>query len=471
MTKLHVILCGSAGGRARAVLERSGIVGLRLSAARDSYDLPGIDPTDPPDMLIANGYYSEDPIFKNWRRRRSTTLQVIWIVKKRDARPRSEGDGEGIVLPESDLAALPYMVEFALREKGRPATDASERSAKPDEGPVRRIVGRSRAIQKVIASARKVLNVNSSVLVLGESGTGKELVASMVHRESARLNKPFVKVNCAAIPETLLESELFGIERRIATGVDRRIGKFEQAHGGTIFLDEIGDMTLFTQAKILRILQEKEFERVGGTESIRVDARIIAATNKDLSVEIAAGRFRSDLFYRLNVINIRIPPLRERREDIPDLVRHFVDTYSRENSLPRKKVPDDIMNVLMQYEWPGNVRELENAVERAVVIGDEDQIRRHDLPATILNALNLAPESPENPDSFNTRVADFERSLLIDALERCNWVQARAARKLGMSERSMWHLFKKYNLEELKAEGRGRRRGRRQNPMQERGTL
>lgn len=456
MSRLNIILCGTTALKTRSIIESWEGGEAHFSAARDSYHLPGIDLIPQPDVVIVDGIFFEDPIFRNWRKRRSPNLPIIWIVKNGDSRLRREGDGHLALLPESEIQSLPYMLSFVRSQKGSPAVLPGATSVPNEKRPAAPpIVGRSQAIRKVIASAKKVLNVNSSVLVLGESGTGKELIVSMVHMESNRLNKPFVKVNCAAIPETLLESELFGIERRIATNVDRRIGRFEQAHGGTIFLDEIGDMSMITQAKILRILQEKEFERVGGSESIRVDARIIAATNKDLPAEIAARRFRSDLFYRLNVINIRIPPLRERREDIPDLVRHFIELYRRENSLPAKKVPEDIMNILMRYDWPGNVRELENAMERAVVIGDGDEIRRQDIPVTILNALQLEPESPESPDSFHIQVAEFERGLLIEALDRCNWIQARAARKLGMSERSMWHLFKKYGLGEVKDDGRG----------------
>ncbi len=455
MAAIHIIICGYSAERIRSIIESREEIDGRFSIARDSYHLPGIDLATPLDVVIADGVFLEDPIFRNWRRRRSADLPVIWIVKKKETRLNGGGFGNQTALPESDLAALPFMLAIIqARKDARRELESSPSDLKPASAAPPPIIGRSKAIRKVIASAQKVLNVSSSVLILGESGTGKELVASMVHMESTRLNKPFVKVNCAAIPETLLESELFGIEKRIATGVDRRLGKFEQAHGGTVFLDEIGDMSLITQAKILRILQEKEFDRVGGTRSIRVDARIIAATNKDLPVEIAAGRFRSDLYYRLNVINIRIPPLRERREDVPDLVRHFIDLYRRENSLPPKEVPEDIMNILMRYDWPGNVRELENAIERAVVIGDGDEIRRQDLPSTILNALQLISKTPDNPDSFHVQIAEFERGLLIDALDRCNWIQARAARKLGMSERSMWHLFKKHKLEELKVNGR-----------------
>jgi transcriptional regulator with GAF, ATPase, and Fis domain len=259
-----------------------------------------------------------------------------------------------------------------------------------------------------------------------------------------------VKVNCAAIPETLLESELFGIEKNIATNVDKRIGKFEMADGGTIFLDEIGDMSLLTQSKVLRILQEREFERVGGTRSIRVRVRVIAATNKELDQEIRERRFREDLYYRLNVITIRIPPLRDRIEDIEPLVQYFIAHYSRLNGLPEKKISKGALEVLLRYRWPGNVRELENAVERAVVIGDGSVIRRRDLPASILRAIEENGSGNEGPMSYRRRVREFERSLLIGALEETGWVQAKAARRLGITERSMWHLFKKHGLEGAK---------------------
>ncbi len=313
------------------------------------------------------------------------------------------------------------------------------------------IVGDSRSMEQVRERIRRVSRFNSSVLLIGESGTGKEIVANAIHYNSPRRDRPFIKVNCAAIPESLLESELFGIERNVATGVDGRMGRFEMADGGTLFLDEIGDMSLPTQARILRVLQEREFERVGGKQVIRVDVRIIAATNKDLEKEIEARRFRNDLYYRLNVIVIALPPLAARPEDIDPLIDHFVEKFTRENGLPRKRVALPARMLLNQYDWPGNVRELEHCIERAVVMGEGPDIVEADLPPAILIWKELGGSSPDaGGEGGASRLADImrqvERRTVLNALERSGWVQARAARLLGISERSMWYRVKKLGL-------------------------
>ncbi|HET6372655.1 MAG TPA: PAS domain S-box protein [Candidatus Polarisedimenticolia bacterium] len=309
------------------------------------------------------------------------------------------------------------------------------------------LVGHSRVMEEVRERVRRVARFNSSVMIIGQSGTGKEIVANAIHYNSPRRQKPFVKVNCAAIPEDLLESELFGIERNVATGVDGRIGRFEMADGGTLFLDEIADMSLATQAKILRVLQEREFERVGGKKVIKVDVRIIAATNKDLEAEIKARRFRDDLFYRLNVIVITLPPLCERREDIDPLIDHFLEKFTRENALPRKRLSLSARVVLNQYTWPGNVRELEHCIERAVVMGEGSEITEADLPPSILIWKELGGvRSREERGGLHEVLESAERRTVLDALERCGWVQARAARILGISERSMWYRIKKLDL-------------------------
>ncbi|MGC8719204.1 MAG: sigma 54-interacting transcriptional regulator [Thermodesulforhabdaceae bacterium] len=247
------------------------------------------------------------------------------------------------------------------------------------------IIGKSQVMKKVFYIVEKIAPSRSTVLITGESGTGKELIAKAIHYQSPRRDKPFVSVNCGALPETLLESELFGHERGAFTGaVQQRKGRFELAHEGTLFLDEISEMPLHLQVKLLRVLQEMEFERVGGTQTVRVDVRIIAATNRDLKKEVAAGRFRSDLFYRLNVVNIHLPPLRERSEDIPLLVAHFLDKYGKEMGGGETfKVDREAMKCLMEYSWPGNVRELENVIERAMLLCSNNVITLADLPLEV----------------------------------------------------------------------------------------
>ena len=312
------------------------------------------------------------------------------------------------------------------------------------------IVGDSAVMDEVRERIRRVSRFNSSVLLVGESGTGKEVVANAIHYNSPRREKPFIKVNCAAIPESLLESELFGIERNVATGVDGRIGRFEMADGGTLFLDEIGDMSIATQSKILRVLQEREFERVGGKCVIKVDVRIIAATNKSLEKEIEARRFRNDLYYRLNVIVVALPPLAARREDIDPLVDHFLEKFTRENGLPRRQLTLQARMLLNQYDWPGNVRELEHCIERAVVMSLGSEIVEADLPPAILIWKELGGSGPASGElnGLSAILRQVERRTVLSALERSGWVQARAARMLGISERSMWYRVKKLGLKQ-----------------------
>jgi len=317
-----------------------------------------------------------------------------------------------------------------------------------------RIVGSSRAMGEVLRLIDRVGPTDSTVLILGESGTGKELIAEAIHENSNRRNKPFVKLNCAAIPETLLESELFGHEKGAFTGaVGRKPGKFEQADGGTLLLDEIGDMTLATQAKILRALQEREFQRVGGTQTIKVDVRILASTNKDLEKAAKEGTFRDDLYFRLNVVTINVPPLRDRRDEIPELADHFLaEANSRLNRSIVRLAPDTLA-ALMEYGWPGNVRELRNMVERAVVVNDGDVLALSSFPPPIRpadvtdGAGGAGRWDTLQALSLDERVAQLERAFVVDALARAGGVQAAAARLLGVTERSVWHLVKKHRIE------------------------
>jgi Nif-specific regulatory protein len=313
-----------------------------------------------------------------------------------------------------------------------------------------KIVGNSQALQRVLGVVKKVAKSNSTVLINGETGTGKELIAGAIHHNSLRAARNFVKVNCAALQENLLESELFGHEKGAFTGADRqRIGRFEQADGGTLFLDEIGDMSPSTQAKILRVLQEHEFERLGGTRTIRVDVRLIAATNRDLPAMVAAGSFREDLYYRLNVVSIQTPPLRERKEDILALAMSFLRRYGNELKKRLDGIEPDAQKLLMRYNWPGNIRELENAIERAALLAEQAVITADDLRLG-----DSAPSAGSSKESTVVRIPptgialeDVERQALTEALKMANWVQKDAADLLSISPRVMNYKIKTLGIE------------------------
>jgi Nif-specific regulatory protein len=307
------------------------------------------------------------------------------------------------------------------------------------------LIGNSGPMRQVYEQMAQVARTNTTVLIRGESGTGKELIAHAIHYNSLRANKPFIKVSCAALPDTLIESELFGYERGAFTGaLTRKKGRFEMADGGTLFLDEIGDLNLSTQVKLLRVLQEREFERLGGTETIRVNVRLIAATNKDLERAIAEGTFREDLYYRLNVFTIFVPPLRERKPDVLLLADYFLEKYSREHGKNIKRISTPAIDMLMSYHWPGNVRELENCIERAVLVCDGSVIHAHHLPPTLQTAeasgtvVNL---------SLSEAIQAYEKDLIQDALKTTRGNRAKAARLLRTTERIINYKIKKYGID------------------------
>jgi two-component system nitrogen regulation response regulator NtrX len=307
------------------------------------------------------------------------------------------------------------------------------------------ILGNSEPIAKLKERIQVAAPTNGWVLISGENGTGKELVARQIHVNSKRAEKPFVEVNCAAIPEELIESELFGHEMGAFTGaIAKKRGKFELAHGGTVFLDEIADMSLMTQAKVLRVLQEQGFERVGGTERIDVDVRVIAATNKDLEKEIAAGRFREDLYYRLNVIPFQVPPLRGRREDIPILARTFVEEFCAESGLKPKEITRSAMRLLQSHPWPGNVRELRNLMERLVIMTQGATIDWEDLPETVRVAAAL--EGAEGGTLEEAR-RSFEREYLLARLREHGWNISRTAEAIGIARESLSRKVKGLKIE------------------------
>ncbi len=306
------------------------------------------------------------------------------------------------------------------------------------------IISQSAAMEEVLNVAGRVAESKATALIRGESGTGKELIAKAIHFSSPRKDKPFIAVNCAALTESLLESELFGHEKGAFTGaVRQKKGRFELADGGTLFIDEVGDIPPAIQVKLLRVIQEQTFERVGGTETIRVDVRIVAATNRDLEKMLEQGTFRDDLYYRLNVVSVTLPPLRKRRADIPPLLEHFLKKYGKENSKPHAGISKEAMDALMKYNYPGNVRELANIVEQAVVLCRGDLITGADLPFTVRG---MRSEMDISSGTFEERVAAFEKKLILEALAASGGIQTKAAEALGISERHVRYKLKKYGM-------------------------
>ncbi len=313
------------------------------------------------------------------------------------------------------------------------------------------LIGKSRPMQALYRMIERVAGTDSTVLITGESGTGKELIANAIHFTSHRREKPFVPINCGAIPEELLESELFGHEKGAFTGAHReRIGRFELANHGTIFLDEIGEMSARLQVKVLRFLQEKKFERVGGSRTIQVDTRILAATNRDLDSMVAEGTFREDLFYRLNVIPIRIPPLRDRMEDIILLARHFLHMHSQQKGIPPKRISSAAMDAMLRHNWPGNVRELENVIERMIILAEGDVIQLEDLPQRMRLASGYRPFPPIGLDDegidLKGTLDELESSLIMEALRKCGGVKNQAAKLLGLNRTTLIEKMKKKQI-------------------------
>ena len=314
----------------------------------------------------------------------------------------------------------------------------------------RRMIGKSPAMQEVFRLIDRVCKSNATVLLLGESGVGKELAARVIHEKSPRADRPFIPVNCAALPETLLESELFGHEAGAFTGAtSRRLGRFELANEGTIFLDEIGEIAPAVQVKLLRVLQEKEFVRVGGTKVISCDVRVIAASNRDLEAERREGKFRDDLYYRLNVFPIVIPPLRHRREDIPELVEYFIGEISTELKIPPPDLTNEAMAALTRYDWPGNIRELRNVLERACLLAEDRIIDLEHLP---LEIVGQSDSSTQTKGQTVSTLQETEKALIIKALRENNGNQTKAARSLGITRDVLRYRIKKYNLSKLIAD-------------------
>jgi len=317
-----------------------------------------------------------------------------------------------------------------------------------------KIIHKSNVMKDIFKVVKQIADSKSTALIMGESGTGKELISRAIHYNSNRKNYPFVTINCAAIPETLIESELFGHEKGAFTNaIEKKLGRFEVAHQGTLFLDEIGELSLATQAKILRFLEEKEFNRVGGSKTMKVDVRLITATNKDLNQLIKKGNFREDLYYRINVVPIVIPPLRDRKEDIPLLIDHFINKFNVENNKNVKGFNKEAIELMMQYEWPGNVRELENLVERVIALTSAEYIPLSELPLSFKNIpkTNGLKESVlDGKVSFIQAEEEFEREVILDALKRTNHIQSHAAEILGISRRILKYKMDKLGISQNK---------------------
>jgi two-component system response regulator HydG len=309
------------------------------------------------------------------------------------------------------------------------------------------IIGSSRVMLELLDTVALVAPTEATVLITGESGTGKELIASAIHANSPRREKPFIQINCAAITETLLESELFGHERGAFTGADRRKeGRFRLAHGGSIFLDEVSEMSVAMQAKLLRVLQEKQIQRVGGEEVLQVDVRVLAATNRDLKKEIEAGGFREDLYYRLNVVTLAVPALRERREDIPLLVQHFLETFAEKNRKQIKGFTPQAMDRLVRYDWPGNVRELMNAVERGVILCRGEYISEKDFPFSLRDS-GVSEQEPAREEMLaDLPLEEVEKVTILNTLESAEGNKSEAARRLGITRRTLHKKLKKYGV-------------------------
>ena len=344
------------------------------------------------------------------------------------------------------MEEITIVIKKALEEKGLRKEVASLRNEVRSKYRFDNIIGKSKVMQDVFDLIRRVSNSKSTVLIYGKSGTGKELVAKALHYNSPRKDNPFVAVNCSAIPETLLESELFGHVRGAFTGaIATRKGLFEEANGGTIFLDEIGNVSHAMQIKLLRVLQEREIRRVGGAENIKVDIRLIAASNQNLEEAVSRGEFRDDLYYRLNVITINLPELKDRQDDVSLLANYFLKKYTKEENEKIKSISKEAMNLLLNYNWPGNVRELENVIERAIALGRYEEILPEDIPVNIINSRMMSALKETLPE--NATIEELERDYIAKILKKTKGHKINTARILGIDRRTLYRKLKKHSME------------------------
>jgi two-component system response regulator AtoC len=352
---------------------------------------------------------------------------------------------------------LKHVIQKAVKTR---RLDQDEASLNPDDIDRYGIIGTGERMSEIFETVKRVAPTTTTILITGETGTGKELIARAIHRNSPRKNNPFIKINCAAIPENLMESELFGYEKGAFTGAaTKKQGRFELAHKGTLFLDEVGELPRDMQVKLLRVIQEQEFERVGGLQTIKVDVRLITATNRNLFEDVKEGRFREDLYYRLNVIPMHLPALRERREDIPVLFDYFIEKFNKKLDRLVKRIDETVMSLLVQYAWPGNIRELENLVERMILMAGGDTISLADLPSDLRTAIetDVSVQPGIRQKSFKNimkeHMEDVERQMIVNVLEECGNNVTRAARQMGLSRKGLQLKMTKYKLRRSEQDG------------------
>ena len=378
------------------------------------------------------------------------TITVIMATAQRDIETVVEaikiGAEDYILKPFNDITIIKTAIHKALKLKAVKDENRYLKDQLKQRSKTHSLVGNSTQIQELLKMVHKVAPLNTSVLITGETGTGKELIARAIHQYSNRSERKFISINCGGLPETLLESTLFGYEKGAFTGAYKQTkGVFENAEGGTLFLDEIAETSPALQVRFLRVLQEKTFQRVGGTEAIQANVRIISATNKDILNEVKIKNFREDLFYRLNVISIYVPPLKERQNDIPLFVKHFINNYASLYNNQVQSIDKAALDSLLNYSWPGNIRELENVIERAVALAEHSKLFLSDLPDSIVYGID-SDETRQNKLRFSDAKNNFERTFLLQALRRNNWNIAKTSRETGIPRQNIYQKMKKYNI-------------------------
>ncbi len=454
MTTRPTILIVDDDRPQREGLQRALAGRYEVLTADDAAKAYGILESQPVDVLLTDLRMPGDDGMKLLRRARSLSNPPVSIMMTAygsidNAVEAMKAGAYHYVTKPVNLDELELVIERALKSRRIEAENINLHEQLDRRFGLENLVGESPAMLQVFDVIQQVAPTRATVLITGETGTGKELVAHAIHNLSPRKNGPFVAVHAAALSSTLLESELFGHEKGAFTGaVERRIGRFEAADGGTLFLDEVSEIDPAMQVKLLRVLEERAFERVGGTKTIQVDVRLVAATNKDLKKLVSEGKFRDDLFYRLSVVTVNLPPLRERRQDVPLLVQAFIRQCSAENGKPIRDITAEAVNTLMAYDWPGNVRELRNTIEQMVVLSRGERLTLRDVPAAIRGGADLTKISVVRPGTTMT-VEEAERQLIVQALKETDGNRTRAAQRIGMSRRTLHRKLKKYGLESL----------------------
>jgi Nif-specific regulatory protein len=436
---------------------RLGIAGAVMVSGKtmvveDAYKSPLFYPS----IDSQTGFHTRNVLSVPMRNARREIMGVFQVLNKKEGKfmPEDEQFVEAMASQAAiGLENARAMADLEVRQQELMEENQSLRKEVEERFTARSMLGTTARINEIRSLIEKIADTDVSVLITGENGTGKELSARAIHYMSSRRNKPFVAVNCAALPETLVEAELFGIEKGVATGVEKRVGRIESANHGTLFLDEIGDLSLTAQAKLLRVLQEREVEWVGGRRPVSVDVRLLAATNKDLKEEIQQNRFRNDLYFRLNVIHLRMPALRDIRSDIPVLATYFLRRYSKELGKSVSGMSSDAMKTLTTYHWPGNVRELENEIKRAVVLSSGPQIEMNDLSDSIREEQLLMPEisssAPgDGKQTLKDRVTLLEMQMIREAMLQASDDRRRAAKLLGLSHQGLINKLKRYGLQD-----------------------